>query len=408
MTSLTESRPAFEARAREVGLANEEIAALTNSGITSLARLAFAAVQPGAQPTTEQVRELYGTREVNAGVIAATKRLIFESHTMVVADLKQKVERGDDPTVQRLNPAERETRIERQRARLTGLTHRGVEEVAFEAYNLVYSMMQQDVLVYQHPNRFTTRQHELQLKKAAKEVSLDASGSLTVRDKQQMITCDTQTELELVQALRRRALAYDLVGACSYDTMNHYNSLLVQRIQDAPPPGYSKVTIVQALRADRAAFTRLAEKVRSLRTGADGSRPLDKAFEHVLDDTQVSFHLLPLPLPERPPKPHHPPPPKRTFDTATGQDEKGGQGGKKLKGNGKGKKGGARLRVPKELIGKWSQNKNGERLCWAYNMECGCTEAAPGAACSRGLHLCAEPGCLKPHSLQEHQKKGGA
>ena len=107
MTSLTESRAAFESRATEVGLAADDIAALTGSGITSLARLAFAAVQPGAQPSNDQVRELFGARSVNAGVVAATKRLIFESHTLVVADLTQKVEKGDDPTSQRLNPAAR-------------------------------------------------------------------------------------------------------------------------------------------------------------------------------------------------------------------------------------------------------------------------------------------------------------
>ena len=77
MTSLTESRAAFQARATDVGLSADDIAALTGSGITSLARLAFAAVQPGAQPTNDQVRELFGTRGVNAGVVAATKRLIF-------------------------------------------------------------------------------------------------------------------------------------------------------------------------------------------------------------------------------------------------------------------------------------------------------------------------------------------
>ena len=100
--------------------------------------------------------------------------------------------------------------------------------------------------MYQHPNKFTTRQHELQLKKAGKEVSLDGSGSLTVRDKPQHSTCDTNGELELVQALRRRALAFDLVGVCSYETMNMYHSLLIQRIQDAPPPNYAKVSVVQA------------------------------------------------------------------------------------------------------------------------------------------------------------------
>eukprot|EP00439_Symbiodinium_sp_Y106_P059741 s4249_g8.t1 len=370
MTSLTESRAAFESRATEVGLAADDIAALTGSGITSLARLAFAAVQPGAQPSNDQVRELFGARSVNAGVVAATKRLIFESHTLVVADLTQKVEKGDDPT---------------QRSRLTGLTHRGVEEVAFEAYNIVYGMLQQDTLVYQHPNKFTTRQHELQLKKAGKEVSLDGSGSLTVRDKPQHSTCDTNGELELVQALRRRALAFDLVGVCSYETMNMYHSLLIQRIQDAPPPNYAKV--------------------RSIKVGADGSRPLDNAFASILDDTNVSFHLLPLALPE---KQKHPQPPLKRTHEIQQQEEKGGRAPKKGKGTGKGKKGGARLRVPKELIGKWSQNKDGERLCWAYNMQCGCTDAAPGGSCPRGLHLCAEPGCLQPHSLQEHSKKSGS
>ena len=127
------------------------------------------------------------------------------------------------------------------------MTHRGVEEVAFEAYNIVYGMLQQDTLVYQHPNKFTTRQHELQLKKAVKEVALDGSGSLTVRDKPQQATCDTNGELELVQALRRRALAFDLVGACSYETMNMYHSLLVQRIQDAPPPNYARVIVWRKL-----------------------------------------------------------------------------------------------------------------------------------------------------------------
>ena len=121
-------------------------------------------MQPGAQPTNDQVRELFGTRVANAGVVAATKRLILESHTLVVADLKQKVEKSDDPTSQKLNPAEREARITRQKARLTG---HGVEEVAFEAYNIVYGMLQQDTLIYQHPNKFTTRQHELQVKKAS-------------------------------------------------------------------------------------------------------------------------------------------------------------------------------------------------------------------------------------------------
>ena len=29
--------------------------------------------------------------------------------------------------------------------------------------------------------------------------------------------------------------------------------------------------------------------------------------------------------------------------------------------------------------------------------------AKPGESCPKGLHVCAEPGCFKPHSLQEHR-----
>ena len=75
-------------------------------------------------------------------------------------------------------PAEREHRVTAQRARLTGLTHSGVEEVAFEGYNLVCGMMQQqqNVLAYQRPNRFLTRQQELQMKRLVRRLRSTGPG----------------------------------------------------------------------------------------------------------------------------------------------------------------------------------------------------------------------------------------
>ena len=404
MSSLTESKAAFVQRGKEVGLSDADVDALVQKGINSIAKLAFAVVPPGSQPTNQQVTDTYGTHAVNPGVIAATKRLIFESHTMVVADLKQRVEKGETPEALTMAPAEREARVVAQKTRLTGLMHTGVEEVAFESYNAVYSMLQQNTLVYHHPNRFITRQMELQAKKAGRELQIDGAGSLSVKDKPANLTCDTHTELEFVQALRRRALAYDLVGACSYEVMNLYHSQLVQRIQDLPPPGYMRVSVIQALRADRAAFIKIAELVRSVKPLANGTKPLDDAFSRILENVAVSFHLLPLVQP--PPAPARPPNNKRKFCEADIDHSGKGRGNAtKGKGNGgkTGKGRGNRIRVPKPLIGKWSQNRSGERLCWAFNMEGGCPEAKPGEACSRGLHLCCEPGCLKPHSLLDHK-----
>ena len=67
---------------------------------------------------------------------------------MVVADLKQRVEKGETPEALTMAPAEREARVVAQKTRLTGLMRTGVEEVAFESYNAVYSMLQQNTLVY--------------------------------------------------------------------------------------------------------------------------------------------------------------------------------------------------------------------------------------------------------------------
>ena len=65
--------------------------------------------------------------------------------------------------------------------------------------------------------------------------------------------------------MRRRGLACDLVGCCSYDAMDKYDLYLVQCLQEALPPGYNKISLVQVLRAGRAAFTRVAESLKSLK-----------------------------------------------------------------------------------------------------------------------------------------------
>ena len=389
--TLTESAAAFENRAREVGLLPGEIASLKNAGIISLARLAFALCPPGQTPSDTQVDQILGNPDagVTAGTRAAVKRLVFESHTLIVAELQQKVKHGDEGVASTLAPAERESRLESQRRRLTGLSLVADEECAFESYNLVHNMLQQHVLLYLAPEKFATRRAELQSKKPAKELVLDAKQGVTVKDKALDLQCSTSTELELTQAMRRRALAFDLVGCCSYDAMNRYHSYLIQRLQEAPPPGYGKITLIQILRADRAAFTHIAESIRSLRRKPDGSKPLDAALASCVNDPSVAFHLLPLPQSS---SSSHDRPPKRKFD-------EGGKGRGRGKGRFSSTKG---VRVPKELIGKSWQTTKGKRVCWDFNLEKGCSEARPGQACPKGLRICAEPGCFKAHSLTQH------
>ena len=112
----------------------------------------------------------------------------------------------------------------------------------------------------------------------------------------------------------------------------------------------------------------------------------------------VSFHLLPLPMKPGSDKPMHPKAaaaPKRTRsrspprnNVAAAPEGKGkGKGGKNKRGRGP--------NIPRGLLGNNLQTKSSESL--------GCQEAKPGGKCSRGLHLCAEPGCEQSRSLQNHQ-----
>ena len=135
-------------RTRIGGASQEaEIDAVIGAGVTSLARLAFAASPPGTTPTDEQVTSLFGGTVVpNVGTLASLKRLVFEAQTLVVADVKSKVTKKDDVIPANMAPAERENRINEQRKRLSGLRLRGEEEVVHGVYDMLLAMAEKDVI----------------------------------------------------------------------------------------------------------------------------------------------------------------------------------------------------------------------------------------------------------------------
>ena len=238
-------------------------------------------------------------------------------------------------------------------------------------------------------------------KKPVQHLSIDQQDSVILRDKESEAICSTSTEMEVVNALRRRALAFDLMKLVPYNTMNGYHAELVEHMSQPPPPGYQAVSIAQVLRADRAAFLLMSEKLSSLKKKADGTNPVATLMENILSHSSVSFHLLPLAKshpqtrdarprsrsPKRPSKPSRAKSPRRN------------------KGKGKGKGRGSRgPNVPQGLIGKALQTGAGKRICWAFNLN-GCSQAGPGKECPKGLHVCAEPNCEKPHPLSQHPAK---
>ena len=66
-----------------------------------------------------------------------------------------------------------------------------------------------------------------------------------------------------------------------------------------------------------------------------------------------------------------------------------------------------KMRIPKELVGKGTAaTRDGRRLCFAFNLAVGCTEALAGADCKKGAHACMFDvggfACGQPHSIAQH------
>ena len=170
-------------------------------------------------------------------------------------------------------------------------------------------MLAADEISYLAPNRFTTRAHEVQQAKPPKEVIIDSSSSIKVRDSSELAdTCNLPDALSLSQALQRRSLALDLCEAATFEASERWHAELLRHLQQAPPMEYKQVDIMQILRADRAAWTYMAEKANSLKKRADGSLPMDDLFASLTGATEVMMFLMPLPgggHPKRPAPPEH-------------------------------------------------------------------------------------------------------
>ena len=141
------------------------------NGITSLARLAFAACHPEQTPTDAQLQPLLHPIPLNPGNTASLKRLIFESQTLACNEVKVKANRKEDAATT-FAGAERDARIEQQKLRLTGLRFRGEEECSHSSYDITLTMLEKNCLLYLGPEKFPTRRHELLQKMPSKEISI--------------------------------------------------------------------------------------------------------------------------------------------------------------------------------------------------------------------------------------------
>eukprot|EP00439_Symbiodinium_sp_Y106_P042844 s6492_g5.t1 len=84
----------------------------------------------------------------------------------------------------------------------------------------------------------------------------------------------SKSRLTAWQALARRSLALDLCEAATFAASGRWHADLLRHLQQTPPLEYKQVGTMQILRADRAAWTFMAEQSLSLEKRPDGTLPM--------------------------------------------------------------------------------------------------------------------------------------
>ena len=415
MTSIVDSEAHYERRMREMGMTHAGSTVILRSGLNTYGKLAFAHGQPGVA-LDEAAFNLFAQATLgamaNLGDTAVLKRLLFESHTLVLAQLKRQVTDPDGSSSRKMPPVEREARMENLKLRLPGVVIQRQMEPSHSLLDLCIQQWETRQLKFLSPEKCTSRQWEIEMSKGPKQIELD-SDKLLVKEKSDVPDCVAHTELQTFEALRRRGIALAFADVVSWESREAYLMALFANLQKSPPQNYVKPTLQQVLRADRAVFTKLIQDGTPVRRAADGTLPLDTALIAALNHPDAAYHLMPLPKPaSAPPKAD---PPKNEFRYNDQWDnhrystwERTSFHKRKGKGKGKGKSRDRYNVLPKALQGRdnVSTDQHNRRLCFAFQFN-RCDKAAHGAQCPNGWHLCTRRGCHAPHPEQEHDASEG-
>ena len=163
-------------------------------------------MDPGVNPTEAALRGLLSQNNPDAvtiGSLAAIQRLVFESQTLAIAEVKLAIEGSDGDKRSELASSALAT-LPLKRPSLPATT----SAARWKLHILVTRMLgpiDGDSPFYLEPYKFITRAQEIAHERPGKEIIFDAS-KLTVRDKTAYHRMQIQNELQLSQAFTRRSL----------------------------------------------------------------------------------------------------------------------------------------------------------------------------------------------------------
>ena len=401
MSTTLDSEAAFAARAEHMGLDRWIIEKFRQKKFGTFGKLAFAFTYSPQNATDEPLRQFLTTlleEEPSNDQLAALRRLFFESHTMALTDVRQRVEASPDPAlaVRKLPTAERVARQSAQEKRLGGIVFTPTTIPSNHLVDTFVEMVETGILSYVKAENCCSRAQEVESVKKDPTVSTDASGLLKLGAKQVDPACEANTELKLRAAWQRRNLAMDLAGLATFEVTETWTQYLFAQLLKEQPRGFSKVTLQQLIDCDRHLFVMASHMTMGkLASSPDEEKPLDVTIAKLKESSEVLQYLTPLPAQ----KVHEAPTPSTPRPLKQQRPEKGGKGGGKSQGGSQPPT--TKIQIPEGCVTHDSDNRP---LCFAFQTGKCKFKGPPGKRCARGYHKCYKRGCFrhKPFYLCNH------
>ena len=228
--------------------------------------------------------------------LASLKQLAYESLTVAVAAIKQRIESPSDETAKKLPPQEKDQRLQAVKEKITGFDVSGDYEPGHCVIDAFAAMLEEGVLKIFPLGKCVSREQELQSVRADRQVVMLENQQLQVKTRSTELTADLGNELRVHHAFIRRGLALHMANLATYSVHEKVMREFMQHLTRPAPPGFRAPTIESVLRADKELWTRVADQVRSnLRPDKDDKLPVDAALMDLYQSASVVFHLLPLP-----------------------------------------------------------------------------------------------------------------
>ena len=394
--ALTESEAAFEQRCKELVADGSLVTALKRNKLTTYRHLAFVLGTPQTPPTDDKMQQfaetIFGTSPAPSLLqLSLLRTLHFEATTLIVAALKETASQdSSEAGLRKLPPAERLSREKRQQQRLAGVSMVGEMCPSHYLCDLANTIYETGVMQWIPPSKCSKRDAEVQssIKTEGKQF-VQVEKNALVLSTAEHVKADTSTELKLQWAWGRRGIAFDQCSLLSWSVHQQWVSHLMEAMCEEPPPGYSKVTPAQAVRADRELWTMVARLGRpSYKVDTKGDSPLDKILTDLMHNPKIGQCLLPLP--------------KGLANVVLddGETKPPTKTSKKVKKRNANKNKGGAMSKPDELKDYTCKTPQGKPICWAFNCKAGCKLDVSGTPprCKSGLHACAK--CFRTnHSL---------